>query len=121
MCALLAGCAGTSEPGTLEQESVPVGTLVRCAGTLPGSPVTFVYRGTAAGGDVWDATVDVFMAGKRGEGMSETGEVSAELDFRGEDNGGSFLFYPLGATLAVEYRDVDGDIFYSMPACFDVP
>jgi hypothetical protein len=118
---LLVGCAGTSEPGTLEQESVPTGTLIRCAGTLPETPVTFVYRGTADGGEVWDTTIDVFMAGERGTGASETGEVSVQLDFSGEENGGSFLFYPLGAMLAVEYSDPDGDVRWSMPACFDAP
>lgn len=83
--------------------------------------MTFIYRGTMGGGEVWDTTVDVFLAGERGWGTSETGEVSARLDFRGEENGGEFLFYPLGTTLAVEYSDPDGDVYYSMPSCFDGP
>lgn len=118
---LALGCAGVSEPVTGEAAGKEPITLLRCAGSLPDSPIAYVYRARDAGNGPEQAEVEVFTAGDRGSGMGEFAEVGAELDWRGESNGGAFLFYPLGATLAVEYRDPDGDVFWSMPACFDVP
>lgn len=118
----LAGCGSVDEPGVERAGVGPSGTLLRCSGALPETPVIVIYRATVSGGETWDATLEATMAGERAEGAtSATGEAIAPLDWRGNENGGRFLAYPLGATLALEYEDQDGDVYFSLPACFDVP
>lgn len=96
---------------------------LRCSGVLRDqeSPIGFVYDALVEGDTehvIHSAVVRAQAAGEHAEGFSETAEVVAQLDWRGGENGGELLFYPLGATLAVEYSDPDGDVRWSYPSCF---
>lgn len=108
---LALGCGGE-----VEQSEV---TALRCSGTLPDSPVIYIYRAEALGGEPLNSEVRVTRAGEAAENWSATAEVAVDLDWRGERNGGAFLFRPLGTSLNVEYWDQDGDVFWTMPGCFD--
>jgi hypothetical protein len=112
---LLVGCAVSAEP----EEQL----ITRCSGTLPGSEgIGFWYESELVlEGDRWvaqDASGRVFVTGEAAEGLGADGHVSVALDWRGAENGGEFEMSPLGATLRVQYRDPDGAVEWSWPACF---
>jgi hypothetical protein len=112
---LLVGCAVSAEP---EERLV-----TRCSGVLPGSEgIGFWYESELVlEGDRWvaqDASGRVFVTGEAADGLGSDGRVYVALDWRGAENGGEFEMSPLGATLRVQYRDQDGNVEWSWPACF---
>lgn len=99
----LAGCSG-------ESESVDA---VHCAGVLNDSRIGYEYSVQSSG----ETRGRVFTDQADAEGLGSDGRVSVALDWRGVANGGTFELWREGSVLWVDYRDPDGNEYWSVLGC----